>query len=212
MTTTPTIETDIPQENDAERPSWGVITVSIAGQIASPNFSRGDLANLRRMNPDAPDAAAFWRLMAHQRLLEGREMSRDMERRWGLILHGIALMTPTANDDANADAPRPSAHNPTVPVGLALFQGGDAGRERAFYSGTRFNRLLIARGDMLRTLLARLFRMLASADQPFNWRQMANLILNDERNPEQAEQVRRRIARAYYQAERRASQQSTEAE
>lgn len=212
MATVPATETTTTttlQENDAERRSWGDITVSIAGQIAAPNFSRGDLASLRRMNPDKPDAAVFWRLLAHQDLLEGREMSRDMERRWGLILHGIALMTPTANDDANTEAPRPSAHNPTVPVGLALFQGGDAGRGQAFYSATRFNRLLTARGDMLRILLARLFRMLASADQPFNWRQMANLILNDERNEAYAEQARRRIARAYYQAERRANQQSS---
>ena len=153
---------------------------------------------MRRMNPDEPDAATFWRLLAHQGLLDGREMSRELERKWGLILHGIALMTPTANDDANSDASRPSAHDPTVPVGLALFQGGDASRERAFYSETRLNRLLTARGPILRTLLTRMFRMLSSADQPFNWRQMSELILSDGCYEERAEQTRRRIARAYY--------------
>ena len=100
-------------------------------------------------------------------------------------------------------------HNPTVPVGLALFQGGDSNRARAFYSETRFNRLLTARGPMLHTLLARTFRMLGSG-QSFNWRQMARLILHEGYREDSAEYVRHQIARAYYQAERRSAQQSKE--
>ena len=63
---------------------------------------------------------------------------------------------------------------------------------------------------MLRTLLARMFRMLASADVTFNWREMANFILADEYDEEAAERARRRIARDYYQAERRSAQTSNE--
>ena len=47
--------------------------------------------------------------------------------------------------------------------------------------------------------------MLASADVTFNWREMANFILADEYDEEAAEGARRRIARDYYQAERRSA-------
>ena len=206
MTTTPATETPHTPEGRLGWANSGDIVVAMANQLTRPDFKRGDLAELRRMNPDEPDAATFWRLLSQY----DQAGNEDRERRWGLILHGLALMTPTGNDDSWSDAPRPTAHNPTMPVGLALFQGGDPMRTRAFYSESRLNRLLVARGPMLRSLLARLFRMLSSVDQPFNYRQMAYLILFDEINEEQAEQVRRQIARAYYQAERRANQQSEE--
>lgn len=162
------------------------------------NLSTGKRAELRRMDPDAPDAAAFWRLLAYRELLG----NPTLERKWALILHGIALMTGTAD--------RRSAHDGSMPVGQALFFGGDARRTAAFYSETRLNRLLTARGPMLRVLLARLFRMLAAANQPFNWREMTSFILNDGYNEKQAEAARRGIARTYYQAERRNAPQSTD--
>ena len=71
------------------------------------------------------------------------------------------------------------------------------------YSETRFNRLLTARGPMLRILLARMFRMMGAAGVSFNWREMASFVLNEGYDDKAAEQSRRRIARDYYQAERR---------
>ena len=103
-----------------------------------------------------------------------------------------------------------TAHYGYIPVGRALFQGGDAQRSTGFYSETRFNRLMTSRGPMLRILLRRMFRMLASADVSFDWREMASFILNEGYDDEAAEQSRRRIAREYYQAERRQSQASPE--
>ena len=211
MATMPTTEASAQAGRIGDSLNYLDITVELAGKMARPTFRRGDLAELRRMKPDEPDPAVFWRLLAESGLLETGDMSPAVESKWGLILHGIALTTPTSRSDANtdSDAPRPSAHNPTVPVGLALFQGGDSNRTRAFYSETRLNRLLTARGPMLHTLLARTFRMLGS-DQPFNWRQMARLILHEGYREDSAEYVRHQIARAYYQAERRSSQQSGE--
>ena len=97
------------------------------------------------------------------------------------------------------------AHAPGVAVGTALFLGGESARTAAFYSDARLNRLLTARGAMFHSLLARMFRMLAAADAPFDWREMAQWILNDGFNEESAEAHRRRIARDYYRAERRHS-------
>ena len=200
MTTAQTTATPGGPDGQSPRRSRGDIAVGFAGQVAHAEFRRGDLADLRRMDPDEPDAAVFWRLLAQQDLLG----NPAVESRWALILHGIALMTPTSSGDGVAR----TAHNGNIPVGRALFLGGEDRREKGLYSETGFNRLLTARGAMLRTLLARMFRMLAAAGVPFNWREMAQFILNEGDEEEAAEQARHRIARAYYQAERRNAQAS----
>ena len=199
MTTTQGTEPAVATSSGEESQTWGGIAFGFAGQIAGENFQRGDLAQLRRMDPDAPDAAAYWRLMADRGLLG----SSAWEAKWALILHGIALMTRTSGSEvANR-----IAHDRHMPVGRALFLGGDAGRrESGYYSESRLNRLLTARGPILRTLLARMFRMMAATNQPFNWSEMARFILYQGYNEEQAEQARRRIASEYYQAERRSVQ------
>lgn len=172
--------------------------VRIAGYIASEGVSPGHRAELRRMDPDAPDTAIFWRLMAGYDLLG----NPTLEKKWALIIHGIALMTPRGAGDGN----RRSAHNGYVPVGQALFLGSESRREKGYYSESRLNRLLTSRGPILRTLLARMFRMLASADVTFNWREMARFILNEGYNEEATNNSRRRIARDYFRAEFSSSQ------
>ena len=194
MTTTVTEENAVATTESATR-SWGDIAFRMAAQVAGlPDHDRGGFAGLRRMDPNEPDTAAFWRLMASEDLLGIPEV----ERKWGLILHGIALMTRTAGDDVAGR----SAHDGRIPVGRALYEKG--------YSETRFNRLLTARGDMLRVLLTRMFRMLAADRATFDWREMAMYILNEGYDDEAAERNRRRIAREYYRAERRGSQSSEE--
>ena len=181
----------------AKRPSWGGIAVSVANQLARPDFPRGDLAALRRMSPGAADVPAFWRLAARYGLLRGIEV----ERKWALIIHGIALMTPTTGGG--------NAHDPQRSVGAALYAGPEAGRATALYSESRLNRLLIAREKMLQTLLSRMFRMLAAAGVSFDWREMARFILNDGYDESKSEQARRRIARSYYREERRQASPAT---
>ena len=172
--------------------SWGEITARLAAAVAREDFPRGDLAALRRMDPDAPDAAVFWRLLAEHDL----QGTPAVESKWGLILHGIALMTNTSENR--------SAHAGNMPVGWALYLGGEDSRGSGFFSEQRLNRLLTARGPMMRTLLARLFRMMGSG-RPFDWREMARLILYDEYREDRAEDARRNIARSYYEAERRSA-------
>lgn len=158
----------------------------IVGEIGSPNFARSDLAGLRRMNPDTSKPTAFLQVMAKV----GYPQDPHGELKWALILHGIALMTP-------------NAHDQTVPVGRALFLGGENYRpaERGFYSRSRLNKLLNARGTIRRSLLARLFRMLRSVNQPLDWYEMADFILSEGYDEEAAKQSRLSIAKKYYQAE-----------
>ena len=194
-------QTDAPLQT-VNPESWERTAVHFAAQIAGDGFPRGDLAQLRRMNPDAPDAAAYWRLMADRDLFG----SPDVEKKWALILRGIAVMTPTSPTSGY-----PSAHNRNAPVGRALFLGGDAQRkDSGYYSETRLNRLLNARGPMLRALLVRMFKMMASANQPFDWYEMATFILSDGYDDERAENARRRIATEYYRAQRQAQSRSSE--
>lgn len=174
-----------------ERSDWGGIAVGLAQQMARPSFPRGDLAALRRMSPPATDVPAFWRLAAQHGLLKGTVL----ERKWALIMHGIALMTPTAEGR--------TAHHPKRSVGATLYLGAEPSRTTGFYSETRLNRLLTARGTILQTLLTRMFRMLASADASFDWREMARFILLHGYDEQKAEQARSWIARAYYREERR---------
>ena len=183
--------------------NWGGIAVHIAGRLAREDFPRGDLAALRRMSPgSSQDAAAFWRLAARYELLG----APAVERKWALIIHGIALMTPTAAQDWAG-----GAHDPNRSVGAALFGGNDeSSGESGFYSELRLNRLLTARGDVLQVLLARMFRMLGSSGVAFDWREMARLILLDGFDNAGAEAARRRIARDYFRAEFRAVRRSAE--
>ena len=185
--------------------TWGDVAARLAWQISHKDFPRGDLAGLRRMKPDVPDAAVFWRLMADQDLLE---KGAEVERKWALILNGIALMTRTAGSDASSR----SAHDGSIPVGEALFRGGDPSRSEPFYSETRLKRLLSSRGSMTRRLLERTFRMLASANVSFSWREMANFIHSDGFNDAAAESDRRRIASYYFQAQRRPQPATQESE
>lgn len=206
-----TMATTSPQVGEsgdaAERPlallTWGEHAAHFAGVMAGYaeyGSGRGDLAALRRMDPDSPDVAAFWRLLASRGLLE--RSTRETERKWALILHGIALMTRNAGDNAQAR----SAHDRNASVGRALFAGGDSQRGgNGYYSELRFNRLLSARGEMLRYLLARAFRMLAADGAKLNWYEMAQFIRYQDYDETRAENARRRIASEYYRAERRAA-------
>ncbi len=190
--------TEAPEPEPGRR-SWGDIAFSLSGKVANlAIYDRRGLAGLRRMDPDETDTAAFRRLMADEDLLG----SPEIERKWGLILHGIALMTRTTGGDNIVSR---SAHDGNMPVGRALFLGGNPQRAQAFYSETRLNRLLKAREDTLRLLLTQLFRRLAPANVSFNWREMAQFIFNDGFDEIRAEESRRRIARDYYQTARRSA-------
>lgn len=181
------------EQNAQDRQSWGEMAADLAYQFSGERIDRGVLAGLRRMNTASPSEAAFWQFVTK------KKQRAIFENRWALVMKGIALMTGTSDGR--------SAHDRKMPIGRALFYGGDESRTSAFYSENRLNRLLVARGPMLRTLLERMFRMMASANQPFDWRQMATLILNDGHNEDRAENVRRNIARSYYRAKNEAEPQ-----
>jgi len=169
-------------------------TESFAGLIGKValaidrNLSPGDVAALRRLDPRDPAAPAFWKVCASwlDRTLPEEGSSRDeAERRWATILAGMAITV--------------GQHNPRHHAGAALAEAG--------FSELRFMRLLRARGDTLSDALRITARFLASKAVSFDWRDLALLVLSDGRADE--EDVRRHLARNFYQADRKSTKENT---
>ena len=140
----------------------GTIINNLRSGIREQEFPRGDHAQLRRMDPSDPGPAVFWRLYA------GRNLSgiggEDSEKKWATIIQGIALLS---EQDMGSQKR----------FGRSLFEGDDPSRTKPFYSERRIDQLLAARGQTLRTLLSRAFRMLAGTGQCIYWQQVAELVL-----------------------------------
>ena len=171
----------------------GVIENTIES-IEGNDLTTGEKASLRRMDINDPNSPIFWELMTQR----GMPRNADINK-WGLIMHGIALMAHGAGH----------AHNPRLRVGRSLYLGAEQQPgERGFYSEDRLATLLSARDQTLHRLLARLFRILANEGSAFDWREMAWFILNEGYREEETDKSRIEIARAYYRAEQRRHHQS----
>lgn len=162
-----------------ETPAIATVVERIAALLRQSTYPRGNLAALRRLQPDWPTAAAFWQALAFGGL-NIESLSEKELRRWGAVVQGLAVMSP-------------NAHNRAIPVGRALAQ--------ASVKPGRVETLLAARDTAFRTLLRRLCRQLAGHGQPLDWRPLAELVLWESHTDwrEDAAEARRfAIARAYY--------------
>lgn len=141
-------------------------------------LSPGDVSDLRRMDIAVP-CAAFWRLMDQF----GDDLphhDEEAERRWALILRGMATMAPRA-------------HDPSVRPGAALSMTGFSSEDRPI----RVNRLLKAEGEGFEDLLLSACRFLASKAQPVDWRSFARFALYQD------EAARKELARDFYSTRNR---------
>ena len=150
----------------------------------------GPAAALRRGPQNGAGAAAFWKLLASYG--PDYELDGDREEGWGTLAQAIAILTPKGRN--RDDAPREPAHDPRTAMGTALYDAG--------VSELRLARLLTVPKPMRRTLVVRLCRRLAAADQRrFDLRTLANFIWYGQ-------DAGRRIARDYYRAQTVAGRQS----
>lgn len=136
----------------------------------------GDLAALRRLDPDQPSAGAFFRLMA---LAPDNPLGGpgDRFRRWGLVAWMLA-QTPARRGDRA--------------LGAALAEAG--------FSEMRMNRLLAARGDGFRAQARRMVRFLAQKAGAVPYRELGELILCEGDRETRAERLRMKIARDYWRS------------
>jgi CRISPR system Cascade subunit CasB len=150
---------------------------TIAGLLAGDGFlSSGERATLRRVDPACPVTPALWRVLGATQQLDAPPWitQDDWERRWGLLILGMAHL--------------PGLHRYEVPLGEALAQAG--------WSEMRFVRLMEAGADALPVLVRRMAQYLASKEQPANWDDVRQLLFSVDRD--YSEDVRLRIARSYY--------------
>lgn len=154
---------------------------ALAAHIASPGTSTGERAALARLSPGQPlrphEIAALARALIAADL-DPEQWQSAAWQRWALIAHGIAL----------------AGHDAAGRLGAQL--------ARAKVSEPRVTRLLTARGSAFAQLLPRLLRLLASQGVRPNWRELGPLILkessNDSTDQAEAEDIRLRIAGAYF--------------
>jgi CRISPR type I-E-associated protein CasB/Cse2 len=161
----------------AEPRTLASLVSQIAGMLRGNGpISAGDVAALRRMEPQRP-AAAFFKiegLVLDESLPGGAATRIDIETRWAAIVVGLAHLG--------------ALHDPSKRLGLALVD--------AQYSELRFTRLLRGDKGYLADALPAAARYLAAKGTPADWTGAAHLILSAGRADE--ESVRRNLARDYY--------------
>jgi CRISPR type I-E-associated protein CasB/Cse2 len=140
------------------------------------SLSKGDVAQLRRMDPRQPVPAFFKTAgMVLDPVLPGEVRSRtDSETRWAAVIAGLAILGPL--------------HQHGLRLGTVL--------ATADYSELRFVRLIRSGAEQLVDELPSLARFMTAKQSPVDWTAAADLVLSAGRTTEDA--VRRHIARDYY--------------
>ncbi|MEA5098167.1 MAG: type I-E CRISPR-associated protein Cse2/CasB [Burkholderiaceae bacterium] len=145
---------------------------------------KGERAALARLDPDGElrphQVAALSRVLVYAGM-SPENWQPDTWRRWALIAHGVAL----------------AGHDQSKRLGQQL---SDAG-----VSESRVAKLLTARKDAFTQLVPKVLRLLASKSQEPNWFDLGNLILQQERDEEAAENTRLGIASGYFSSEAKKS-------
>ena len=110
------------------------IVARLAAEFAAPGFPSGDLAALRRTNPDLPGRTpVLLRLLARHAPVCLDSAVNELGL-WALVIHGMALMAP-------------DHHHTRLPVGRSLRGNGPG----PLYSELRLGRLLSPRGAAARS-------------------------------------------------------------
>lgn len=155
--------------------------VNRAAALMEHTLGNGELAELRRANPQEPYSPALWKVLAQ---LPEPWSRQELERRWGIVLQGLAHCLPL--------------HRPGMRLGRTLANVG--------YSELRLTRLLRADEEQLMAELVRLAKYLHSKGEPLDWADAARLLL--EVDAPWASKHRRAIARSYYGAQYHSDEKS----
>lgn len=169
-------QTEEKQSQSQSKTLYSIIN-KISHAINDGRISRGDLAELRRVNSRDYNRPVFWKLITNYIFDAEPEYypSIDMLRKWAAILSGMARMSPYH-------------HDPNIKLGVSL--------ARNDFSETRLLRLLRSSGPTFFDNIQRMCLFLAQKGQRINWIETASLILT--RDAEKKEKIRERIAMDYY--------------
>lgn len=162
-----------------------VTAVNLFNPLAAyiENAGTGERAALARLSPEQPLRPHEIAALARALLSAGMqpETWRTVTwQRWALIAHGMAL----------------AGHDGAGRLGAQLARAGVA--------ESRVTKLLTARADAFAQLLPGMLRLLASKSVRPNWNELGPLVLKEKsterEDTQQAEQIRLRIAGAYFAA------------
>jgi CRISPR system Cascade subunit CasB len=178
------------ESSGVSRPSISNIVERLAAEMLM--LDPGPLAELRRMGPDGPGNAAYWRLASRCGFLDEKADA------WMGIVKIMAILT-SKGERRDGDKLHESRHG----LGEALCDGGDpkwprdgSVEARPAYSEKRLARFLAEPAAMRAGSLERIARVLArtrSRDRGLNCRDIAYLLVTQD----QAGTLRK-IARDYY--------------
>lgn len=155
----------------------------------------GQLADLRRMRP-GDGTGAFWRVYYAPQVALDQQRGTAFDWEW--VVHALALLTPTGNDQNKR-----SAHDGKLRLGQALHNLG--------ISEMRVAQVLEAPLDQRRDHLLRLVRLLAREGLRFNTIDLARLLLPNNLDPRDPKHPLRRLAQSYYAAEAAAEKGNSDA-
>jgi CRISPR system Cascade subunit CasB len=160
--------------NESDNKGWTGLVEAFAGAIRTLETAerRGDLASLRRLNPDAPDAPSFFRIVVKI----APEAGPTALQRYARFVQILAL--------------KPSALT-SGSFGAAMAAAG--------VSEGRVQKLLSARGPALAQQLRLISRRLAE-EGTLPYRQIGDVLLIEDEDSERAEALRLRVARDYWRA------------
>ena len=163
------------------RPSDPRNAARVAAGLTRTGVSPGDIARLKRMNPEYPTEKTFW----HECIRLGIDQAQeDLVKTWAGIFSMIANGTKVTEEGATGP------HNGYIPMGKALATTG--------YSELRLKVLLNADESSIPKILHRATSHLYSKGHQFNWNDAARLAMTRHRNQQERESDRIRMARDYY--------------
>jgi len=170
-----------------ERPDWRRAVRDMAWRMAREDYEPGDLARLRRLDPDLPEGAPFWWLVARHApaAFEDERAASAL----AIVLQGMAIMHPFHVVQGERRT-----------LGQAL-AASDVNEMRLL-------RLLRLRRADMPEEVRRLARLMASRgeDGRFDWADIFDLVYWRD-----GEKTRRRIARDYYRTRYRQTANQGEA-
>jgi CRISPR type I-E-associated protein CasB/Cse2 len=164
------------QSRSKSRDLYNIIN-PIAHAISTQRISKGDLAELRRVNNNDFNRPSFWKIITSyiSDSDSGEYPSTDKLRRWAVMLAGMARMAP-------------NHHDLNIKLGVALARNN--------FPESRLLRLLRSSSSTFFDNIQRMCIFLASKGQKTNWVEVAELILT--RDTGKKERIRERIAMDYY--------------
>ena len=177
----------------SDRKVYSIYNPSLAGAMAYSMarhgaWTTGDMAELRRLNPEQPIVAGFWRLMdnnADHKFAKPHQIAV-----WARIVRCIAKAVKIG------DVATTGPHLGKNRLGTVLQETG--------YSETRLKALLNSQGETTLRAVEHAALFLNSKEQSkYNWNQCAALMLSEFRDEQTRNNDRFKIAGEYYQTQKR---------